>query len=246
MQCMKSKISSVVLGMSALLAISSCTKKDNYDGPDASLQGNVFIEGTSKGSKIQTCTGNFSIRLEQLSWSETPTPQNIPIKIDGSYKNSKLFSGHYRITLFGGAIWPVAPEEIDIGENSTYDFEVMPYMFINNFTTELNGTSLKLKFDLDVPILGVPKITEIQPFVNTTSIVGPGASIREFSEGKANEYRVVVNKEWSEFTESDKSREITINNLIPGRTFFVRVGVRFDDSQKNYNLSEVIKIIVPG
>jgi hypothetical protein len=237
---MKLSINAVLVGVLMLLAFTSCTKKDNYEGPDASLQGSVFVEGTQ--NTVQTNTGNFTIRLEQLNWSSNPEPFDIPVKIDGTYKNSKLFGGHYRVSVHGGAFWPADIQEMDIANGSKLDFKLTPYLFINNFAADMvDSTTLKLKFDLEAPIDGIPTITEIQPFVNTTKIVGPGASIFDFSDLN----KVTVNKEWTDFTSAEKSREITISNLIRGRTFFVRVGVRFNNDDKSYNLSEVLEVAVP-
>lgn len=238
---MKLRMNSILLGVSMTLALVSCSKKDNYKGPDASLEGSAFVEGTT--NTVQTCTGNFTIRLEQLNWSDNPEPFDIPIKPDGTYKNSKLFDGHYRISIKGGAFWPVAPEEMDLSMGSRHDFQLTPYLLVNNFTTEMvDSTTLKLKFDLDAPVEGIPTVTEIQPFVNTTKIVGPGASIFDFSDLN----KVAVNKEWADFTPEEKSREIIIPNLIQGRTFFVRVGVRYNNDDKSYNLSNVLEVNVPN
>ena len=237
---MKLRINKILLGASIILALASCSKKDNYQGPDASLEGNAFVEGGT--GKVQTCTGNFTVRLEQLSWSDNPQPFDIPVKIDGTYKNSKLFGGHYRVSIHGGAFWPTAPVEMDIAMGSKFDFQLTPYLFLNNFTTEMvDSTTIKLKFNLEAPTQGIPTITEIQPFVNTTSIVGPGASIYDFSDVN----KVTVNKEWADLTPGEKSREIIIHNLIKGRSFFVRVGVRFNNDDKSYNLSEVLEVNIP-
>lgn len=222
-----------------VMGLTSCLKKDNLDGPNASLEGNFYVAGTK--DHFQTATGSIQVKIEQLSWSETPSPQEIPSKIDGTYKNSKLFKGHYRVTPYGGAFWPVLPAEIDIDGGTKQDFELTPYVVINNFTTQLDSTVLKLSFDISAPVeAGLPTITEIQPYLNTTSIVGPGASIFEFSDLK----KETVNKEWSAMTPADKHREITIEDLIPGRIFYVRVGVRFNDSYKSSNLSNIIQIKV--
>lgn len=237
---MKLRLNIVLLALSTILTFTACSKKDNYDGPDASLEGKAFVEGTS--DLVQTCTSNFSIRLEQLSWSDNPEPFDIPIKIDGTYKNSKLFGGHYRVSIHGGAFWPTASEEMDISSGSKHDFQLTPYLLINNFTTEMvDSTTMKLKFDLDAPIEGIPSIIEIQPFFNTTKIVGPGASIFDFSDAK----KITVNKEWADFTPEERSREIVVSDLIPGRTFFVRVGVRFNNDDKSYNLSNVLEVSIP-
>lgn len=224
-----------------MFSVVSCVKKDNYEGPNASLAGKVMQDGAD--STVQTCSANFSIRLEQLSWDSTPVPQDIPVKNDGTYQNTKLFSGHYRISIHGGAFWPVAPDEINISQGSTYDFSLIPYLLLKNFTATLtDSTTLKLHFNLDAPAPGIPKILEIQPYVNSTQIVGPGASIYDFSDLN----KVTVNKEWADFTDADKSRDMVITKLIPGRMFYVRVGVKFDNNDKSSNLSSVIPINVPG
>jgi hypothetical protein len=236
---MKLLINNLLLGACMIMAVSSCVKEDNFDGPNASFEGSLVQDG--KGANIQTCTGNVSIRLEQLNWNETPAPQDIPIKMDGTFKNSKLFKGHYRVSVKGGAFWAVPPVEIDIDKGSRYDFTLVPYLMVNNFTQELTGTTLKLNFNLEAPIEGTPSVIDIQPYVNTTEMVGPGASIFEFSDLN----KTPINKEWANMTDAEKSPEITIPNLIPGRIFYVRVGVRFNDNDKSSNLSEIIRIEVP-
>lgn len=235
------KLINLMLVGLCIVAFSSCIKKDNYDAPNASLEGNLFVAGTK--DHFVTATGNIQVRLEQLSWSETPSPQNIPSKMDGTYKNSKLFKGHYRVTPMGGAFWPVLPIEIDINGETKQDFELIPYAVISNFTHELTGTSLKLNFDISAPVeTGLPTIIEFQPYVNSTKMVGPGASIFDFSDA----FKEAVNLEWQNMTPADKSREITVEGLIPGRTYFVRVGVRFNDSYKSSNLSEIVEVQVPA
>ena len=222
-----------------LIAGVSCVKKDNYDAPEASFEGNL-VDQSSKNN-IQTATGNVTIRLEQLSWSATPAPQDIPVKMDGTFKNSKLFKGHYRVSIKGGAFWAMPPVELDIDKGTRYDFSLTPYLYITNFTHKLDSTTLTLRFNMQAPIAGMPSITEIQPYVNTTEMAGPGASIRDYSEV----YKISMDKEWADMSPADRSPEFIIPNLIRGRTFFVRVGVRFNNDDKSSNLSEIIKIEVP-
>ena len=238
---MKLKIvSAFFFSVFVLLNLSSCVKPDNYNGPNASLQGRVIQDGSD--STVETCTGNFSIRLEQLSWSSTPAPQDIPIKVDGTYENTELFSGHYRVSIHNGAFWPIDPVEMDISGNSKKDFTLIPYLHLTNFTAQMtDSTTLQLNFNLDAPIDGIPKILEIQPYVNTTQIVGPGAAIYDLSDVN----KITVGKDWADFSDADKSPQITVKNLIPGRIFYVRVGVKFDNDDKSSNLSNIIQITVP-
>jgi hypothetical protein len=236
---MKLQPNTLILVAGMLIAGVACVKKDNFDTPDASFEGNLIDQGSK--NNIQTATGNVTIRLEQLSWSATPAPQDIPVKMDGSFKNSKLFKGHYRVSIRGGAFWAVPPVELDIDKGTQYDFNLTPYLYITNFTHQLDSTTLTLRFNMQAPIEGMPSITEIQPYINATAMVGPGASIRDFSDV----YKVTVNKEWADMSPADRSPEFVIPGLIRGRTFYVRVGVRFNNDDKSSNLSEIIKIDVP-
>jgi hypothetical protein len=237
-------INTFILGIFVLLGFSSCVKPDNYNGPNASLQGSVFEDGTD--STVQTCSGNFSIELEQLSWSSTPAPQYIPIKIDGTYQNTELFSGHYRVAIHGGAFWPIDSTEMDIAEGSKHDFKLTPYLDITNFQAQfLDSNTLTLTYNLEAPIDGIPDIDLIQPYVNTTKIVGPGASIYQFSDQMKDVTIPAGGKAWADFTDADKTRKIVIPNLIRGRIFYVRVGVGFNNDDKSSNLSKVIEVTVP-
>lgn len=237
---MKKMISRIMLGVS-LLASSACTKIDNYKEPDASFEGRL-IDATTK-ENFQSSPGSIQVKLEQISWSDTPSPQEIPSKIDGTFKDTKLFKGKYRITPKGGAFWPVyEPVELDINKGTKRDFELTPYIVIKNFTAVLTGKNLKLKFNLEAPIgAGMPQILDLQPYVNTTKIVGGGASIREYSEA----LKVTLNKNWTDMTNADKAIELTVPDLLAGRTFYVRVGVRLSDSFKSSNFSDIIEIKVP-
>jgi hypothetical protein len=45
---------------------------------------------------------------------------------------------------------------------------------------------------------------------------------------------------------ADKSITLTVPDLLPGRTFFVRVGVRLADSYNSSNFSEIVRVDVPN
>src|SRR5258708_38988635 len=97
---MKKLISNFLLGAS-ILAVSACTKIDNYPGPNASFQGRL-IDATTNAN-FETSGNSIQVQLEQISWSATPTPQFIPSKFDGTFEDTQLFKGTYRIIPRGGA-----------------------------------------------------------------------------------------------------------------------------------------------
>ncbi|PTT00698.1 hypothetical protein DBR11_09335 [Pedobacter sp. HMWF019] len=238
---MKKIMSRILLGAS-LLAISACTKIDNYPEPNASFEGRLIDKTT--GQNFLTSTNSMQVKLEQISWSDTPTPQEIPSKIDGTFKDSKLFKGKYRVTPKGGAFWPIlTPLEVNIDQGTKQDFELTPYLVIKNFTHTLtDNRDLILTFTIDAPIgAGMPRVSDVQPYINTTKFVGSDASIKEYS----SDLKVTVDKEWNDMSPADKSFTITVPALLSGRIFFVRVGARVNDSYKSVNYSEIVEIKVP-
>jgi hypothetical protein len=233
---MKKLISRILMGV-AILASSACTKIDNYPGPNASFQGNLI---SSTGGNLLTSGGSSQIWMQQIGWT---APQTIPSKFDGTFEDTQLFSGSYKVVPTGGAFWPVYDTvTVNLTKGTKHDFTVTPYLVIKNFTATLNGTTLTLTYDIDAPVVaGLPTIKDTQPYVNTTSLVGAGASIQVFSDANG----VTINKDFIDMTAADKSRTLTVPNLIPGRTFFVRVGVRLSDSYNSSNFSDIIEIDVP-
>lgn len=233
---MKRLMNSILMGV-VIFASAACTKTDNYPGPNASFQGNLI---SSAGGNLPTSGGSTQIWMQQIGWT---APQTIPSKFDGTFQDTKLFSGGYKVLPVGGAFWPVYDTvTVTLGQGTKHDFTVTPYLVIKNFTTALNGTTLTLTFDIDAPVAaGMPTIKDAQPYVNTTKLVGTGASIRDFSDVNA----ITINKDFIDMTPAQKSMTLTVPNLIPGRTFFVRVGVRLNDSFNSSNFSDIVEIDVP-
>ncbi|SDF50943.1 DUF3823 domain-containing protein [Chitinophaga filiformis] len=232
----------IIKGLFVLLTammVSSCTKEDNFDGPNAAFKGRL-LDNDSKENFL-TETGGVQIKLEELSWSATPTPQYIPSKSDGTFEDTKLFSGHYRVTPVNGAFWPVEGIEMDINGTATQDFTLTPYLRITQFTHELQGTTLIMRFKLSAPVeTGLPRILDVKPFVNTSEYVGSGATISQYTDPN----KIDINSSWSADIAA-KTYEIQVPNLKTTRTFYARVGVRVDDSFKQFNYSQIIEVKVP-
>lgn len=223
--------------VACLCSAAACSKTDNFPGPDSGFQGRLIDKTT--GQNFVTETGSVQIRLEELSWSSTPAPQTIPSKYDGTFQDTKLFSGHYRVTPVSGSFWPVDPIELDIKGNTTHDFELTPYLRVTNLTHEfIANDTLVLHYKLEAPVkAGLPTILDVTPYVNITPLVGAGANIVDYSK------RQDVNRSFDDLRPQDLT--IKIPPLKQGRTFYIRVGVRVDDSFRQSNLSEIIQIAAP-
>lgn len=215
----------------------SC-KIDNYEAPSATLQG-VILDG--KGASLQTEQGqaNTRIRTEELSWSSTPTPLFLNVKQDGTYTNNKLFAGKYRVSPVEGPFYPVAPDEIDLKTVTTHDFHVIPYVDVewaaDPVLTSDKKIAVTFKFKLNDPPAGMvkPAITDYRLFVSTTEYVG-------------NNNFDPVNGAVTTIPAENTVVSLTTTTAMKYATkYYVRVGVRVNDTFKKYNYTTVKSITVP-
>jgi hypothetical protein len=224
----------------------SCTKHDNYPGPDSAFQGNVIDSVT--GQNLLTETGGFQIEMLEYSWSATPDPYYIPSKPDGTFEDTRIFSGTYSVFPTQGAFWPLTDSvSMKIKGNATQNFTVVPYIEILNFTHRLSGDTLYMDFQINAPKKdGLPQIIDAWPFVNITSFVGSGATISNYTVSSGSTKNTIdINSNWDDSL-ATKTYELVVPGLLPGRTFYARAGVRVNDNYKQFNFSPIVEIDVPA
>lgn len=238
------KIIYSLLTSAFVFTMSSCMGIDNFDEPKAHLSGRIIDVTT--GENILADQAECRIRIWEKSYSLNPSPQDIPLKQDGTFNNSKLFHGTYDLVP-EGAWWPSDTIRLGIGKNAVNNFEVTPYLKLINFNTELNGTTLTMSCRLDAPIKeGLPQINEIRPFLSLNQFCGGANHIDHYFNSKD---RISIMKVWGNLDkETDgKSKTYTISVIVkPGYTYFVRMGARVKDTFEKYNYTEIVKIEVPS
>ncbi|MCD8176760.1 MAG: DUF3823 domain-containing protein [Tannerellaceae bacterium] len=226
----------------------SCMKIDNYDAPESQISGKVIDKTT--GKPILTCPNDFQIRIWEVSWSDNPTPQDIPVMQDGTYNDSRLFDARYDLQPYNGPFWPVDPvENLTLSGTLTQDFEVTPYLQIVDFDYTLTGTTLSVTCRLKAPITeNLPQVLDIRTFLSLSQYCGDNSRLGgEYNDDK---YKVNVNKPWSEIGNmtTGEGYETYVINDIPlksGLTFYLRVGARVEDTYRKYNYSEIVEVKVP-
>lgn len=232
------KIFKYLFFITIAFTVTSCmTDIDDFNSPKETLKGTVYDKFT--GKPMMTETGHMRIKLEELSWSDTPTPQYFGNKQDGTYFNSMIFKGHYRVTLENGPFVPIDPVEIDIKGTVTQDFTVEPYLHLEITDIIQNGTSATVKFKISSEV-DMYQVTDAKVFVNNTSFVGNGAYISDYGR---NELDL---KGMTNATIYATEHSMTIDGLKSGRKFYLRAGARVADPiVKGYNYSEIKEITIP-
>src|SRR5690554_6913395 len=91
------KIIRVALFCIIAVNISACLEKDEYEAPNAAIMGSVIDKNT--GQPIQTEQVNgIRIKMEETSWGDDYVPTYFWVKQDGTFQNTKVFSGVYTVT----------------------------------------------------------------------------------------------------------------------------------------------------
>lgn len=215
--------------------LSSCDI-DNYEMPDGTLTGNVIDEVTGE-PYISEQPNGFRIRYKEISWSDAATNQFFWGKADGTFNNTKLFAGTYEVAAVEGAFIEPETQTVDVksGKTTTVTFKVMPYLSFSNVSVVKAGdSSVKVTFTVTRNVASAT-LEDYRIFASSkTPYVGfnSGASENE------------VSKEATPLTEADLGVpiEVTLNNYVAGKTYYIRVGARCANPLNRYNMTEVFTI----
>lgn len=249
-----------IFGLSALL-FSSCGyfEYDNYDAPDSGLEGVVVDKKTNEPLQAEAAN-SYKVEYYEMSWEEAghanTQSQFFWGKADGTFLNTKIFAGEYRITLKEGAFHAPQPEihDLEKGELTKLHYAVVPYARVSIDEVVLAGTkqnNLEIKYTIEdtekeISTEGLSEdvytLSEAQVFISGKS---PNVGINN-SETK---YTVKAKKEFSRgdyepgvpFQVTEKN----VKKLAPGK-YWLRIGVRTGNPQKRYNFSTIKEIIVPA
>jgi hypothetical protein len=141
-----------------MLLMTSCEwfKQDNYEPYNASITG-AFKDASTGNNVEQECKyvniygGNIGtptcgyISAFELGW-DYEAAQVWLIKYDGSYTNSQIFAGSYRLEAKENNFYPVIQDNVVISKGSnTVDWTVTPYIRIIDPSITFDASVNKFK-----------------------------------------------------------------------------------------------------
>ena len=101
------------------LSFTAC-ETDNYEAPDCTIQGKI---SDHRNQPFQVNQGADIIRIREISWAKDSTTytanRKLKVQQDGTYRNTKIFRGTYRLLPYSGAFFPyddVNKDNDDAGE----------------------------------------------------------------------------------------------------------------------------------
>ncbi|MDR0540974.1 MAG: DUF3823 domain-containing protein [Dysgonamonadaceae bacterium] len=222
---------------------------DNYEGPNAQISGRILDHN---GNLLRTEPGASNMRIEmyELSWangdsSVAVTPNYLNVKIDGTYNNSKVFAGTYKIRPVEGAFYPYKDggDTIVINGKTVKDFIVTPYLNVDwveepHFNPADSCIEASFKFTRNShPDVFMSDVLDAGLFISSNQYVGNNNYYSDIVSGKT-----------------------TLNNALEGETItvktarkvkyyntdvYVRVGACCADTYKKYNYTTIVKVHIP-
>lgn len=258
---------------SVILLFGSCTKVDNYTEPKETIRGKIVDVVTGEPVLTDQGSEGTRIRLRELSWKETPTPDNLDFWCmkEGIYQNTKVFAGNYNVRI-DGAFIPLLrlnakgdtianeTKTVDIKGVTEVDFKVQPFLKVEwvEKPTVSNGViKAKVKitravsradFRAKIEPMGnysddFLNVTDIQFMVSETPYVGYRSS---FNDNRRKAYEYAGN---SFEPLLGTPIEITHNGTVQsGRTVFVRAAARINyatEGIRRWNYNEAVRVDVP-
>lgn len=219
------------------LFLMSCSEKDNYAEPKEALQGALIDEETGDSIPSQQPNG-LRIRLYDQQYS-APQPIDFYGKQDGSFKNTRLFAGKYKLIADGGAFHTLDTMNVELPLDEDIEIKALPYLRIKASAEAIGGNSIVVKSELTKPEPDTGNIERRAVLVNET----PYVDFQNFS----NDAPILDVGQTSDEELTNTAFKDTISGLESNETYFVRIGGMVDQAGSDtYNYSKIIEVDMPG
>lgn len=250
------KIINILAMAGFVLGFSAC-EIDNYDAPDATLKGKFINKVTGELLETAQGTGNMTLRIKEISYAHgdesiVVTEQNLNVKQDGTFQNTKLFAGTYEMWPYESCCYEseqvMQTVSLRSGKTTNIEFEVTPYFEVEwvdePWQDEEGYINARFRFTCNpVPDASyTPAVPDKAIlFISTTIKVGTSSDSRYTN----NDITV---------TADDEENICTLRTKAPvdyTQTFWLRIGVKPANNATNgvydkYCLSSIKSIDAIG
>lgn len=213
----------IVIGLIVAIASAGC-ELDNYNMPELTFSGRIVDAGT--GEPVESGGINGGTIVQLFEYNDTQ-PQNMATYPNGTFINSRVFSGNYSYTAVG-PFTLVNPERVslEMSDNTDIDIEVVPHVRVKITDVTVNGTSATVK-------VAYEKVNDAQPLsrIGVAWNTYQNPNILSVGAGKFQEEQV------ESLDLESGEREYTIEGLVAGEINYIRAFARTNNPGNYYNYS---------
>ena len=211
----------------------SCKKIDNYPYPNGAIYGKLIDIVTNESLQTEQPNG-YSIKL-----FEKGGLMNAPIttsgKPDGTYENSLIFQGQYKVIPCEGAFFPLDTVVTQVQARTEVNFNVIPFLSVSNVTVTPGTGNVTANYKIGRNKVG-DKISERKTLVSAV----PTVNNVVFNFKKETSLTAIADDVILAANYTD-----VVTGLTSGKTYSVRICVRTNNSLKRYNYSKVFTVTIP-
>ncbi|WP_101690172.1 DUF3823 domain-containing protein [Dysgonomonas massiliensis] len=205
---------------------------DNYDGPNASIQGGIYDEETGELVEQDIING---VQIEYIEHGfENPQTQYQVVKNDGTFQNKMMFAGTYTMRAVRGNFVPTEDIEVKVKGNTEINFKVQPYIRIKNASIEKENGKIVATFSIQQTLQN--KIKNVALFAHKEKNVGDPLA-----------KTISVKQDINDITNESMVYTLTIDpskysEMKAGEKFYFRIGALMDVSEAKYNYVPAVRI----
>ncbi len=227
------KRKNIIILLVVIVSFTSCGKIDNYDFPDGDIFGKLTDKITNENLQSEQPNG-FNIKLFEKG-GKLNSPIIFPGKSDGTFENALIFQNEYKVLPTEGAFFSVDTVNVQIGTLTEVNFEVMPFLAVTNVTVTPAAGSVTAVYNIARDQVG-DKISERITLVSRVSTVNNVVyDFRKLTSLTGTADATVLATQYTD----------VVTGLTSGKTYWVRVAVRTNNSLKRYNYSKVFQVTIP-
>lgn len=237
-----------IISACLLLTVVACGK-DNYELPNASIQGVLRDATTNEPVNGVVGNGNFGdLQFFQTDYGvENPAGfTTAGFKADGSYANATLFDGTYKLVPRGPYFY-TDTTVVELKGNMEVDLKVVPFVYPTITIGEITANSITVKVkaqrNADAEKIIAQQISNVVAVLGTTAgvnynnyyVVNNNNTAYRFAENtSAIPNAEIANKEYS----------YTFANLQAGTRYFIRGAARVANNNPSsyYNYSDLKEV----
>lgn len=266
----------IVCGVIAILTFYSCElfKLDNYDLPKETIKGEITDIVTGEPVLTDQDGQGIRVRLNELSWTATATPQNFDFNCmkEGIYQNTKVFAGYYNVRVDGPFIPLVRRNQqgdtianesknVDIKGVTIVNFQVQPFLrieWVGEPTINANNT-VTASFKVYRAVSEADFRAKIEPmggwnnnFLEVSDIrlyVGESAYVgRRDNSSAYSPFETFSGNGFETKYGFGQTITLTTSAIPKGRTVFVRVAARIryvTEGNSRYNYNVTKRVDIP-
>lgn len=221
-----------ILALSLLTWGLGACEMDNYDAPNATLQGKFINKVTGELLETSQGQGNMKLRIKEISFAKgdetvVVTEQNLNIMQDGTFQNTKLFGGTYEMWPYESCCYEseqvMQTVELKGGKTTKIEFEVTPYFEVEwvdePWQDEEGFVNARFKFTCNP----LPDATYTQAVPDKAKLfISTSVKVGDNSDSRYTDNDITV-------TAVDEGNVLTVKTKAAidfTQTFWLRIGVK--------------------